>query len=792
MPRLPQASDLGAVNISPARSFVDIGTPDIAGAANAVARGLSDAGTAVASYVDDRRKKASAQERFDTKMALLKGEELYADETKDYDPLDPQHVEKKKQKRKDIFGPILQGVQDPENRQWAEESTYVDYVNIGINATKEHKVARGKKQAIDLDTYVDGVRKGVRAKTYTGDPVADITQMVNDSTDIDEVTKQEILPKYLGAINGDQFDTEFETIATGGVSVTSSVKSAVTKAVAGAGPDAPSWLGDYLLRAAAIESRGGRMKVNQENPQVGGTWQIDDDTAPELGLSLDDRFDDEKAAVGVTKLAMRDYKLLKETLGRDPTPAELYLAHQQGIGGGPKLLANPDKKAVDVVGKKAVEQNLPASMRGKANSITAGQFAEYIMRKFDGQAGGAIDPDDTLETLRLTDSYQNMTADEQAAAEKNVLTRIKSVNDEAAKDTELNTARSAADFAVENFGTREEGTAWIKANVADPQAREKALTMHKADVELKTKSDEAAYKDAFGRATVDVVNAVNSGDINAAFKAIPAGLEGDDILKLQKIIEDGPVQVDDTRALGDLNYLKYGTEDERKQFAEMDLRTYIGRLKPSTYEALFKEQQSIKKQYDETGSAPSLAEPAKILNDRLLEIGIDTKNTKGAELVANLRAERQIKTILDANLKLATEKAGRKLAPDELQRVMDDTFIEFSRKEKNTGWTGGEYNDVQVTLPTMITEFSAIEEVQGLPPGSLLQQAIDYHAQEYESAKKFVNDQIRALQRLPDEQQIGADAQYRKLAEAQVALEDSRVDPLYLYNWLENYKKEQQ
>lgn len=68
---------------------------------------------------------------------------------------------------------------------------------------------------------------------------------------------------------------------------------------------------------------------------------------------------------------------LKKYLGRSPTAGELYLAHQQGAFGAYKLLANPTKLAVDIVGREAVLMN------GGHLDMTAGEFANLWTAKFD-------------------------------------------------------------------------------------------------------------------------------------------------------------------------------------------------------------------------------------------------------------------------------------------------------------------------------------------------------------------------------------------------------------------------
>ena len=71
--------------------------------------------------------------------------------------------------------------------------------------------------------------------------------------------------------------------------------------------------------------------------------------------------------------------VLSRALGRDPTPGELYLTHQQGIAGGPALLAGGDRPAwqvirpyykSDAIAKQAITGNLPQDpgLRGTARS----------------------------------------------------------------------------------------------------------------------------------------------------------------------------------------------------------------------------------------------------------------------------------------------------------------------------------------------------------------------------------------------------------------------------------------
>lgn len=130
----------------------------------------------------------------------------------------------------------------------------------------------------------------------------------------------------------------------------------------------------YLGRTAHIESRGNPLAQN-ERSSAGGLFQFIDRTARQYGL--ENRFDPVQATDAAARLARDNAAHLSRVLGRPPTGAELYLAHQQGAGGASKLLGNPNARAVDIVGADAVRLN------GGHAGMTAGEFANLWLGKFD-------------------------------------------------------------------------------------------------------------------------------------------------------------------------------------------------------------------------------------------------------------------------------------------------------------------------------------------------------------------------------------------------------------------------
>jgi hypothetical protein len=131
----------------------------------------------------------------------------------------------------------------------------------------------------------------------------------------------------------------------------------------------------YLARTAKIES-GLNPDARNEFSGASGLFQFVPSTAKQYGL--DDPTDPAASADAAGRLGRDNQQVLRAALGRDPTAAELYLAHQQGANGALALLANPNAPAASIVGRDAVLQN------GGSLGMTAGQFANLWQNKFEG------------------------------------------------------------------------------------------------------------------------------------------------------------------------------------------------------------------------------------------------------------------------------------------------------------------------------------------------------------------------------------------------------------------------
>ncbi|MGO4668766.1 transglycosylase SLT domain-containing protein [Bosea sp. 2RAB26] len=132
----------------------------------------------------------------------------------------------------------------------------------------------------------------------------------------------------------------------------------------------------FMAKVAQIESRFDPNAFN-EGSKATGLFQFIPSTWRQYGPGQNPR-DPAANADAAARLTVANRNQLRASIGREPTEGELYLAHQQGAGGAASLLKEPNARAVDVVGERAVLGN------GGTLDMTAGQFAMKWIRKFDG------------------------------------------------------------------------------------------------------------------------------------------------------------------------------------------------------------------------------------------------------------------------------------------------------------------------------------------------------------------------------------------------------------------------
>lgn len=159
----------------------------------------------------------------------------------------------------------------------------------------------------------------------------------------------------------------------------------------------------YLAATAAVESGGNPNARNKSGAT--GMFQFMPKTAAGLGLSMQDALDPAKATSAMIEHTKQNQAYFEKTMGRTPEGRELYLMHQQGMGGGTKLLKNPNALAADVLNSKDVNGMQAVLQNGGRADMTAQEFVDMVLAKYDraeaynkANPGKAIDMDKIVGT----------------------------------------------------------------------------------------------------------------------------------------------------------------------------------------------------------------------------------------------------------------------------------------------------------------------------------------------------------------------------------------------------------
>ena len=207
-----------------------------------------------------------------------------------------------------------------------------------------------------------------------------------DASDLSEIEKAELKFKTSVGLEGVVYKQTYkQQIADGAMNISSTVGQVIDAAAAKHGVSA-----DAMRRIAWLESNGDPSRKNP-NSSAGGLFQFVDGTASAYGLK--NRYDAAEASDAAARLMADNAAGLRKGLGREPSTGELYLAHQQGLGGAIALLSDPNRLAVDAVGYDVVRLN------GGAPGMTAGQFAQKWIRKAEGANPTNVDSNPAFSNL---------------------------------------------------------------------------------------------------------------------------------------------------------------------------------------------------------------------------------------------------------------------------------------------------------------------------------------------------------------------------------------------------------
>jgi len=145
----------------------------------------------------------------------------------------------------------------------------------------------------------------------------------------------------------------------------------------------------YILKTIGIESQ---MNPNAKNPNSSayGLGQFTDSTWNQYGRG--DRKDPIAQIDAFMRFTQDNIQSFERAYSRKPNSGELYLMHQQGAAGAIALLNNPNDNAMSVLQRvvksremavNSIYLNVPTDARAYAGSLTAKQFTDIWMNRFN-------------------------------------------------------------------------------------------------------------------------------------------------------------------------------------------------------------------------------------------------------------------------------------------------------------------------------------------------------------------------------------------------------------------------
>jgi hypothetical protein len=188
-----------------------------------------------------------------------------------------------------------------------------------------------------------------------------------------------------------------------GPALPASTNQAIDKASAATGVSA-----DLLKTFANFESSG---RHGEQTGRYKGVFQLSDEEFKLHGKG--DIFNVEDNTMAAARKIKADTASFRLATGRDATPFDLYLIHQQGPAGAPAHVNNPSGVAWknvlpfytdaeahrrgfesgEAMAKAAIWGNVPTDQRAKfpggVDSLTSGQFMDMWRGKFERMTGGA-------------------------------------------------------------------------------------------------------------------------------------------------------------------------------------------------------------------------------------------------------------------------------------------------------------------------------------------------------------------------------------------------------------------
>jgi hypothetical protein len=703
MPRLPDATDLGATPFQETRSVPNVPVADYAGAFGSLGKGFAAVGAAAADYADEQEKNYRDEESFKTNLSLLKAEETFATNTQGLDPSDPEYAAKRMKAWSDVFKPIIEGVKDPKNQmkfgEWAAERGTRTQLTSMDAAYK----AKGERTQLDLLTTMQEIEKRVADGKMS--PEEGASRM------------QSLIETAPGLTSNDrlQFDIQHGSKFRGNLADTFGLQ------LVGNAREAPgSWAPfqqDLGAFTRAMKERGFDIVLtsNYRTPEYQAEIRAkkyneliaQGKTPAQAQAHVDEFFavpsENMPHARGASDLAVRtpDGKIIR--LGDDGSEEAKKAAHE---------LAPSFNLSFRLNGKNGTP-NEPWHVEPlNPNAAPAEGGAPAVVDKSTSRAN-------MLAVFQASPVYQNLSVSAREAATKTFLSNYDTLLADDEQERLLGETRTVVDELVAKFPKTEDrdaARAELRTRVKDPAFFEKGLVLLDSTYERNDATTKAEQAAVYADAQKIVMAAITENNPEKAIAAIPAPgkLPDDDRARLLELVRTKGGPKKDNAWVADDLFAKSVSGDKTVQiaFANLDLSKYDDQLSRESLNSLRAKQEAILK-----GAVPDagVQTHAQLFDGRMRELGIDMSNDADP---ATFAVRNRITTLVDRNLAEAKKRKNGPLTDTEASQVIDRTFMQFRGKQST--WLGLSSEETNLGLDDVLPRLADYETKKAAIPGSTL------------------------------------------------------------------------
>ncbi len=533
------------------------------------------------------------------------------------------------------------------------DSLLGEFVNDGIDKYTDPRTLRNRENSIAVEAgafgqqsgqppeqanlraqhYIDQMYKGAIERQLQANPTAGIAMYDQYKSKLSGPMQAELERAIKPVVELGQAQSAYGKI-TGGMTAQAIASEAQRQGV------------DPNTALTIWSAEGGVTNPVTKNPtsSATGIFQHIDSTWAAQGGTDQDRFDaGRQIQLGVT-LAKENQQALAKDLGRQPQPWEIYLAHQQGIGGATALLhADPNSSAAAALGGNAKKLTL--------NGIPADATASEALQSIKGY----VDRHALMYDPSGAPSAQNI--------RENYIFHIDQLRQQAQQD-----------------------------NPGDPSLADKYISHYEQQAGIALKADQMV-----DRANLDQVSAGITGPQGAkswqeamknpqwaqayadASKRDPSVYDRvDKAIRINAFSAWDPAPTADSNALHD--ELKGSQYTDRTRFENLNLPSYYGAMPISDLNDLMKDQTQIRKEDQAQAQKHVSLEHAQKLMEPILEEANSTtlhpntpwQNVRKTSMGAQAQKYNQFVAQLDTGISNWRQNNGEKI-PD------DGTIIQIGR-----------------------------------------------------------------------------------------------------------------